>query len=45
MNANELEAMRRRLKARQAAEGEDHPLMIALAVTSLALLGLVMCFL
>ena len=44
MNANELEAMRRRLYARQAAEGGDHPVMLALAGIGFVLLFVVLNF-
>lgn len=44
MNANELAAMRRRLQARQAAEGGDHPLLLGLAGILFAALFIVVNF-
>ena len=44
MNANELEAMRRRLRARQAADGEDNPVLLVLSAIGLALLFIVVNF-
>lgn len=45
MNANELEAMRRRLRARQAAEGEDNPFMVGFAVVMMFATGFLAMFL
>ena len=44
MNAKEFEAMKRRLRERQAAEEGDPPLMLAIATGLFALLFIVLMF-
>ena len=44
MNANELEAMRRRLHARRVAQENDSPMMLGLAMILFAALAIIVNF-